>query len=59
MTEEFKEYKEVKKSKMTTWLFDHAEEIILVTGIVLAYKLGKVSGYTLCLSDIKRLATRR
>lgn len=53
-------YQEQPKSrKWTDWIMDHAVEIILIGGVVIAYKLGRVNGYTDCLMDMKRLATRR
>ena len=46
-------YQEQPKSRKWT------VEIILIGGVMIAYKLGRVNGYTDCLMDMKRLATRR
>lgn len=52
-------YEPQKKRRWSNWVMDNAVEIIFVAGIIIAYKLGRVNGYTDCLMDMKRITTRR
>lgn len=47
-----------KENGVIAWISRHAEEIIFVGGILVAYKLGTINGYTWCYKDLTKSIRR-